>query len=721
MNKGELAKVDREDATDEMVRFSERAAGTHIVTSREIEKDLLMLTFYPIKNLKKGKKGAQIRTFFSKNDYITQNLTVEKVKWLTAAYDRMDCISLYEYHWDYQEKRSTWTPNMFFWTEADIGRTRSFFKEWSTENDERDWTAVERFQDMVRKRRLDERHAKETNPIDAVMATVKEVPEGFKRWVSERAMSFSRYLIYSPRSKNDALAHCTHCNGITLIDRTKIRLRNNEKGICPLCGSSVTIKARGRMPAHIRDERVVSFIEPRGDGFLWRYFLAHREVKPDGKTSDGLFETVRTFYKFSPDGQPCTSSYEYREYKQTGIVRWCTNEGYREYMCCTLYPENLPEAWKDTPMKYSALEILSENNPTLQINYANGIRRYRGFPQLEWFIKMGLYKLAAHLINKVHDDAFGYNGQNGIRGLRKEGKTIFEVLGLTKENTRVLQSIDGNIDELRLLQEAQISGYNLKAEELERFYKIFGCNTTLIRKENRKSTIHKICRYIEREGAEYRVGEQSHCWRYSYMQHKERPDIREERLQNCAKDWLDYLGWCKELNYDLSNMFVYFPKNFKKVHDRTAAEYQVLQDRKAAEEKRREEQQIKREAEIMKKFLAEMLKENTGIDNAFQIKGKGLILRVPRDAQEIKDEGAILHHCVGTYVDQVAKGLTHIFFVRKEKEPDTPYFTMEYNNGHVVQCRGRYNCAMPPAVKAFVKTFEQIMKNQEEKQERKCG
>lgn len=444
-------------------------------------------------------------------------------------------------------------------------------------------------------------------------------------------------------------------------------------------------------------------------------------MKQDGKTNDSLLEIVRTFYKFAPNGTPCTSSYEYREYKQTGIVRWCTDEGYRERSYCALYPGNLPEAWKDTPMKYSALEILSENRPSEQIHYANAIYRYQEFPQLEWFIKMGLYKLAAHLINKIHDGAFEYNSRNGIRGLRKNGKTIFEILGLTKENTRILQSIDGNIDELRLLQEAQSSGYNLKAEELERFYKLFGCNTTLIRKENRHSTIHKICRYIEREGSDYRVGERGGCWRYSYMQHKERPDIREERLQNCAKDWLDYLAWCKELKYDLTNMFFYFPKNFKKVHDRTAAEYQAVQDKKAAEKKRQEEERIKREAEVMKKLLEEMLKENAGIDNAFLIKGKGLILRVPRDAQEIKNEGAALHHCVGTYVDRVAKGQTHIFFVRRVEEPDTPYFTMEYNKGRVIQCRGSHNCGMPASVKAFVAAFEKLMKEREEKIERKCG
>lgn len=545
--------------------------------------------------------------------------------------------------------------------------------------------------------------------------------ESFKKWTSEKAMSFSRYLVYSANSKKTAVVHCTHCKGTTIVDRTKIRLRNNEKGTCPLCGSQVTIKAKGRMP-RICDERTVSFIEPREDGFLWRYFRIRRWIGDKGTdVQDHLYEIVRTFYKFAPDGTPCTNSYEWREYKQSGHIRWCPNEGFINYMDCILYPDNLPEAWKKTPMKYSALEILSKNKPTTQIYYPKAVQKYKDFPQLEWFIKMGLYNLALYLINDVYGHAFVNRDFHRTRGIYKKGKTIFEILGLTKENTRILQKLDGDIDELRLLQEAQDSGYNLKADELERFYKIFGCNTTLIRKENRKASIHKICRYIEREGTEYRVGDQGNCWQYSYMRHKERPDVREERIQNCAKDWLDYLNWCKELKYDLNNMFFYFPKNFKKVHDRTAAEYQALQDKKATEEKRREEERVKREAEVMKKLLDEMLKENAGIDNAFLIKGKELILRVPRDAQEIKNEGAALHHCVGTYVNRVAKGQTHIFFVRRVEEPDTPYFTMEYNKGRVIQCRGSHNCEMPQSVKTFVAAFEKLMKEREEKMERKCG
>lgn len=38
MEKRKLAQIPREEATDEMVRFAERAAGTHIVTTRDIEK-----------------------------------------------------------------------------------------------------------------------------------------------------------------------------------------------------------------------------------------------------------------------------------------------------------------------------------------------------------------------------------------------------------------------------------------------------------------------------------------------------------------------------------------------------------------------------------------------------------------------------------------------------------------------------------------------------------
>ena len=105
-----------------------------------------------------------------------------------------------------------------------------------------------------------------------------------------------------------------------------------------------------------------------------------------------------------------------------------------------------------------------------------------------------------------------------------------------------------------------------------------------------------------------------------------------------------------------------------------------------------------------------IFRRNEGID-AFSITGMGLVLVVPKSPDEIRAEGETLHHCVGGYVERVARGETNIFFVRKASEPDKPYFTLEYRDMKVIQCRGLRNCEMPPDVEAFVKVFEKKMQD----------
>lgn len=205
------------------------------------------------------------------------------------------------------------------------------------------------------------------------------------------------------------------------------------------------------------------------------------------------------------------------------------------------------------------------------------------------------------------------------------------------------------------------------------------------------------------------------------MKYREREDIRIERKRNMAKDWIEYLKWCEELKYDTDNMFIYMPKNFKKVHDRTAKEYQELKEKEAAKEKKRREREARKRMEETKRALEEILEDNKGIQNAFQVKGKGLLLVVPSSLEALKTEGAALHHCVGTYVDRVARGETNIFFIRKEKEPDKPYFTMEWRDNEVIQCRGNHNCGMPPEVKAFTEAFKRKMLEANAAANRRCG
>ena len=456
------------------------------------------------------------------------------------------------------------------------------------------------------------------------------------------------------------------------------------------------------------------YVDPTKEGFVCRYFHAHRNVIKVSYIKDclsikyrleeSIYEASRAIYTF-PNGKLHFESYEWAVYKQRGESRWCPDTGKIACMECVMYPGNLPGAWEHTPMKYSALELLSENRPTIALRYEDGIETYLKFPKLEWVCKMGLNKLAQHII-RCKAGKFKY----GVSKINYNKDTIYDILGLTKENVRVLQAADGSDYELRLLQMAQQVGIRFTSEQLKEYYKTFECNTDLLAATKRKVSLHKLIKYITKESENYPIVESGGCVQYSYMRYEERKDPRVERKRNCAHDWMEYLKWCKELKYDLDNMFIYMPTNFIKVHDRTAKEYQELQDKKAAEEKRRREAAAKKAMEQTRKAMEEIFEKNEGVD-AFSINGKGLILVVPHSAAEIKAEGEALHHCVGAYVDKVARGETNIFFVRKEKEPDKSYFTMEWKDNKIIQCRGYKNCGMPPEVRAFVRIFEKKMQD----------
>lgn len=726
MDKRKLSAMPRVEATPEMVEMADRMPGIkHMVTAELVDDNkILLLNFFEVSKLKKGKTEAAFRTFLSSDDYITQDLSVSKVKWITAAFDNMQNFHIWHHEWD--GNKYLHIPLVFIWSANDKEIMEKFFRSYSRKQDESVWDAIGRFQDEVKDARLAEKHRKVLAPIDLKMEPIGDPPQEFRDWVWEHGMSFSRYGIYKETKKGKAEFECTYCKKIGTVDRAKMRLRNNEKGECPFCGSRVTYKAKGKMSCQIIDERWFIYVDRQEKGFLLRYFNARRHIRNDSyivgalnknRIEETLYEYSRCFWTFI-GMKPVKDSYEWGVYHQRGNSRWIPDEGKICCMECILYPGNLPQAWEHTPMKYSALEILAQNIPTTAFRYEDAMDVYLKFPKLEWLCKMGLNQLAKDAVR-------GFQYSNMVGKIDYKADTIYGILGLTKVNTKVLQAIDGNHYELRLLQVAQKYGIQMKPEQLKEFYETFECNTELLKAKNRKISLHKLCRYIEKESERYSIGDKNYCrWNYSYNRYTERKDPRIERKQNMANDWLEYIGWCKELKYDLSNMFIYMPNNFRKVHDRTAEEYKALQDKKAAAEKRRREEAARKELEQTKKAMAEIFKKSEGMD-AFSIKGKGLILVVPKSGDEIRAEGEALHHCVGGYVESVAKGETNIFFVRKADEPDKSYFTMEWNHNKIIQCRGMKNCGMPPEVRAFTQVFEKKMqeavKKDDKKPQRRCG
>ena len=63
----------------------------------------------------------------------------------------------------------------------------------------------------------------------------------------------------------------------------------------------------------------------------------------------------------------------------------------------------------------------------------------------------------------------------------------------------------------------------------------------------------------------------------------------------------------------------------------------------------------------------------------------------PKTPSDLSTEGLLLNHCVKSYVESVAHGITTVLFIRKAEDIDSPFYTMEVNEGQIRQVHGNHN------------------------------
>lgn len=115
------------------------------------------------------------------------------------------------------------------------------------------------------------------------------------------------------------------------------------------------------------------------------------------------------------------------------------------------------------------------------------------------------------------------------------------------------------------------------------------------------------------------------------------------------------------------------------------------------------ETRSKEEQERLNKLAAKLYDQRK---EKFEFTDDNFSIVVPKEMNEITKEGVYLHHCVGGYVNRVAEGHTNIVFLRKNDEPEIPFFTIEVSNGNeIIQIHGLYNRWLgnePEAVKFVI-------------------
>ena len=95
--------------------------------------------------------------------------------------------------------------------------------------------------------------------------------------------------------------------------------------------------------------------------------------------------------------------------------------------------------------------------------------------------------------------------------------------------------------------------------------------------------------------------------------------------------------------------------------------------------------------ELYKILNAEYFAIKSKIDEFVYIGEKYSIIS-PGTVDELDIEGNVLHHCVGSYKHNVAKGKEFILFLRKNSDPKTPFYTIDIDTeGYIRQIHTKYN------------------------------
>jgi hypothetical protein len=106
-------------------------------------------------------------------------------------------------------------------------------------------------------------------------------------------------------------------------------------------------------------------------------------------------------------------------------------------------------------------------------------------------------------------------------------------------------------------------------------------------------------------------------------------------------------------------------------------ERRALYDKEYAERLRKEDEKRKKVDEVRKHY---------------EYEDENFIIRLPRDVNEIVDEGTTQSICIGGYTTRHSLGETNLFFLRQKSRPNVPFYAIEMNNNkQIVQIHGLCN------------------------------
>lgn len=611
---------------------------------------ILMLYIYQRENILAGSLKPRWVMFHSRDDFATLSFREDaKATWQCSTLDSLDRIGSFD-------------SKCAFYRQQDEVRVARFCKC------ERGAISVLGYlQRLISRRRELERKWKKQRAIINRMKYVSALPRGLKGFIHREVMP--QYIFYDYHRKGPEHAFCTACRHEVNVSAAK----HNTSGICPHCKKKIIFKSRGKS-GRVFDRATVQVLQKAEvNGLVLRIIKVYRAfVDSDIPNHFETWENARQFITLSSSGQCSIDAYYYHHKAEYDLTPWCY--GYRPVlypwqdnftadMSGVLYQRNLSDTLKDTPWAYSQLEEFSGIASFSGV--ATFLSAYIKRPKIEHLIKMKLYRLVNGII-------YGGYSYSAFQSINFNGENMRAILGIDRPYFPLLQELDPSIDQLHLIRQLLQADHKPSTEQIKWFIANRISNADAAKGLLAHMSVHKLQRYVERQFAS---DDEVALSRVDY-----------HSMNALITDYHDYLCMCKELQYDVKNSFILFPRELKAAHDSVA---KTLKDKRTAEQEK-----------VITGSFDEWQKR-------YQYQSKELMMIPPHSAKEIVDEGAALHHCVRHYVKKVAEKESVILFVRSVDEPDKSLCTVEVRDGQVTQARGFDNAEPPAQITAFIEQWKQ--------------
>lgn len=482
----------------------------------------------------------------------------------------------------------------------------------------------------------------------------EELPEGLLDYIRRTVLPEDRVLLYKP---GNIRGTCFQCRNRVRAEPGQ-RFRQNELCQCPRCGAEVAAVLEGGQSFSADYVEDVAALQPGTDGetvFVRQWHLLRDPTAQWDRLETRLEEVAR----YAVRGNRAAKWQH--EAKEADCMRawrfrlesWTRVRTVSQVYDGTYYffaPENWRELLAGTSLRYCDLDGYLTAATERRKNPIRFLLDWARYPAVEKLWKAGYRQL-------VHEKIQGISKQDR-KAVRWSRSTIPEAVGVTLGDLKLLPAIEWTASRLSRLTEARqlVREGLLREGELE---DVLGACFDLgaIRPALAHASFHRVARYLERRNG----------WTYR-----------------------DYLAECGALGLDLSDRAVLFPKDLDAAHARTISQVRYKAD------KDREKQFAGQVRKLERLSWAQ----------------DGLMIRPAQNEKELIAEGAYLHHCVGGYAERMANGKTAIFLIRRAEDPDTPFYTLEWQGGRVVQCRTKQNKSyeQDPEVSAFVQAWAERVK-----------